>query len=272
MSDRDFGVTEVLAGAPELIRRFEQATPTQRAILNAAIDARRLGLQGPLTAQNLSALARASMTDPHAGQALFARAMDELTEKRRATAPLIPVRRRDGQALGYTVADYLLQRATAERRAVPVNARMWDALIACELDASDTFRLGSSVEHRLLLHDAISLYRRAASFGDGPALDRLAFLLDGRGDLEQEIASLRSDATGHPAAKADLADRLAARGAHRLTERADAGDYAAAGRLAEVLALRGDLAELTRRGSATRPRRGGPGPGRAGNAGVTLPG
>ena len=145
MSDRDFGVTEVLAGAPELIRRFEQATPTQRAILNAAIDARRLGLQGPLTAQNLSALARASMTDPHAGQALFARAMDELTEKRRATAPLIPVRRRDGQALGYTVADYLLQRATAERRAVPVNARMWDALIAVpELDASDTFRLGSS--------------------------------------------------------------------------------------------------------------------------------
>jgi hypothetical protein len=49
LAGRDYNVTEVLAGAPQLIRRYEQASPEQKAVLHAAVDARRLGIQAPLT-------------------------------------------------------------------------------------------------------------------------------------------------------------------------------------------------------------------------------
>lgn len=41
---RDFNVTETLAGAPQLIRRYDQARGAAQAVLHAAIDIRRLGM------------------------------------------------------------------------------------------------------------------------------------------------------------------------------------------------------------------------------------
>jgi hypothetical protein len=115
--DPHFNVTEVLAGAPELDRRYKQASEEQRAMMDAAVDARRLGIQGPLPTGLLRDAARGYFETVHADDAWFAPAIAELTRQDRATAPLIPVSHGDRRSLdGYTVADYLLQRLSRERR------------------------------------------------------------------------------------------------------------------------------------------------------------
>ncbi len=52
---RDFNVTETLAGAPELIRRYAQARGAAQTKLDAAVDIRRLGIQAALTPDLLCA-------------------------------------------------------------------------------------------------------------------------------------------------------------------------------------------------------------------------
>ena len=105
-----------------------------------------------------------------------------------------------GQVIGYTVADYLLQHATRERRAARVPANAWDAMLSHVRDRGDAARLADSAESRLLYRYAIPLYRRAADDGDENAAWRLAELLADRGNLD----GLR--------ARADAGDKQAAGG------------------------------------------------------------
>ena len=79
-----------------------------------------------------------------------------------------------GQVTGYTVADYLLQHASRERRPARVPASTWDALLSHLRDPADAARLADSAHGRLLYRYAIPLYRRAADAGDGHAAVRLA--------------------------------------------------------------------------------------------------
>jgi hypothetical protein len=147
-----------------------------------------------------------------------------------------------GQVTGYTVADYLLQHASRERRPARVPASTWDALLSHLRDPTDAARLADSARGRLLYRYAISLYRRAADAGDGDAALRLADLLAGRADLDQ----LRAQADGGNGAAAWLlAGLLADRGdMDQLRARANAGDVYAAELLADLLADRGDLDQL----------------------------
>ena len=110
-----------------------------------------------------------------------------------------------GQVTGYTVADYLLQHASRERRPARVPASTWDALLRHVRDPADAARLACSAHGRLYRY-AIPLYRRAADAGDGNAAMRLAVQLYNRGDLDE------------------------------LRDRAGAGDVAAARWLAVLLA------------------------------------
>ena len=115
LADPDYNVSEVLAGAPELVRRYEQATEEQKAVLHAAIDARRVGIQAPLSEQLLREAARGYLFTVHPDDTWFPPALAELTIRDRATAPLIPVPNPERtQLLGYTVADYLLQQLTGQ--------------------------------------------------------------------------------------------------------------------------------------------------------------
>ena len=175
-----------------------------------------------------------------------------------------------GQIAGYTVADYLIQHASRERRYARVPASTWDAILSHIRDPADAARLADSARSRLLYRYAIPLYRHAADAGDGYAAWRwpgcwpsaatwtrrrrycgpsaalpespvLAALLAERGDLDGLRA--RADAGDEYAARR-LADLLAERGdLDGLRARADAGDGRAARRLAELLAERGDLDE-----------------------------
>ena len=161
-----------------------------------------------------------------------------------------------GQVAGYTAADYLIQHASRERRYARVPASTWDAILSHIRDPADAARLADSASNRLLYRYAIPLYRHAADAGDGyaaAATGRAAGRARRPGRGEQVLRA-RADA-GDRAAAWRLAELLAERGdLDGLRARADAGDGDAAWRLAELLAERGDLDGAARPGR--RRRRG----------------
>ena len=55
-----------------------------------------------------------------------------------------------GQIAGYTVADYLLQHASRDRRSASVPTSTWDAALSYVRDSADAARLANSARHRLL--------------------------------------------------------------------------------------------------------------------------
>ncbi|ONI91026.1 hypothetical protein ALI144C_02095 [Actinosynnema sp. ALI-1.44] len=147
----DFGLTQALTGAPCLVRRWDAARDQEnRAILTGAIDARRLGLRGRLTAEPLRDAARAYLREPRPDDDWFEPASTDLTEIRdheAATAPLLtitsPYRR---HVHGYAVADYLLQHEIRARRAEAVPAYAWQALAEHVNTADDLVQLADSAQ------------------------------------------------------------------------------------------------------------------------------
>jgi uncharacterized protein DUF4062 len=251
-----YGLTQTLAAAPQLVARWEDAQdadPYAWAVLTAALDAARVGARAPLPADLLRAAAPGYCTPAQQAEApgnWFERALAYATEKLHgAAAALSPAGTGVmGQVAGYTVADYLLQHASRERRPARVPASTWDALLSHVGDPADAARLAGSAEGRLLYRYAISLYRHAADTGDRIAAERLADLLVERGDLQELRA--RADA-GDRFAAGGLAGLLAdRRDLEQLRARADAGDRAAAMGLAGLLAGRGDLDQLRARANA----------------------
>ena len=247
----EYGLTQTLAAAPQLVARWEDArtaNPYAWAVLTAALDAARLGARTPLSGDLMRAAAPGYCTSQQQAEApenWFEQALAYATGKLHgAAAALTPTGVGMGQIAGYTAADYLIQRASRERRYERVPASTWDALLSHIRDPDDADRLAYSAEDRLLYRYAIPLYRLAAKAGDEHAAKKLADLLARRGDLDELCA--RADA-GDEHATMKLAERgdLA-----RLRARADAGDWDASTRLAWLLAERGDLDELRGRADA----------------------
>jgi hypothetical protein len=195
-------------------------------VLTAALDAARLGARAPLDPEFLRAAAPGYCTSQQQAEApkkWFKKALAYATAKLHgAAAALSPAGTGMGQVAGYTVADYLIQHASRERRTARVPASTWDAALASIRDPADTARLAEAARNRLLYRYAIPLYRHAADTGDRDAAWQLADLLAARGDLDE------------------------------LRARADAGDEDAAG----VLPDRGDLDELRARADAGEPYAG----------------
>jgi tetratricopeptide (TPR) repeat protein len=250
LASPDYNVTEVLAGAPELMRRYDQATEEQKAVLHTAIDARRVGIQALLSEQLLREAARGYLSTIHPGDTWFPPALNELTRPKRGTAPLIPAPNADySQVLGFTVADYLLQHLTRRRRRVRLSGVTWQALARHTHDPDDVLRLGDAARSRLLYNYAESAYRSLADTGDGYAAGLLADLLaqQGRVDEAIEVLRVRADA-GDWNAGDQLADLLARQGRvdeaiEVLRVRTDAGDWNAGNRLADLLAQQGRIRE-----------------------------
>jgi len=240
-----YGLTQTLAAAPQLIARWKDAKtvdPYAWAVLTAALDAARLGARAPLSADLLRAAAPGYCTSRQQAEApgnWFEQALAYATKKLHGAAALAPTGTGMGQLAGYTVADYLLQHATRERRYERPPASTWDAILSYLRDPDDDARLAASARDRRLYRYAIPLYRRAADAGDEDAARWLAELLIRRGDLDGLHA--RADA-GDEAAARRLAELLTWRGdMDGLRARADAGDGYAARELAQLLFVRGDL-------------------------------
>jgi thioredoxin-like negative regulator of GroEL len=258
-----YGLTQTLAAAPQLVDRWQDAwavDPYGWAVLTAALDVARLGGRAPLSADLLRAAAPGYCTSAQQAEApgnWFERALAYATEKLHgAAAALSPAAGGMGRVAGYTVADYLLQYASRERRSARVPASTWDALLSHIRDPADAVRLARSAESRLLYRYAIPLCRLAADGGDAGAPGKLAGLLAERGDLDGAVQILRPLAdVGDGFAAGQLAGLLAGRGdldgaVQILRPLADVGDPGAAGQLAGLLAELGDLDELRARADA----------------------
>jgi hypothetical protein len=131
---RGLNVTEVLAGARHLLRRYGAASKTQLAVMHAAVDAQRVGIEAPLRMDLLRDAARGYLTRAPADDAWFDADLDELTSHTRrddaTTSPLKPIPAPDGRGtLGYEPAEYLLQHLIAKRRAEPIPDSTWRAFV-----------------------------------------------------------------------------------------------------------------------------------------------
>ena len=170
-----YGLTQTLAAAPQLVARWEDAKtvdPYGWAVLTAALDAARLGARAPLSSDLLRAAAPGYCTSQQQAEApgnWFEHALAYAAGKLHgAAAALSPAGAGMGQVAGYTVADYLIQHASRERRYARVPATTWDAVLSHIRDPADTARLADSARSRLLYRYAIPLYRHAADAGDSP--------------------------------------------------------------------------------------------------------
>ncbi len=253
-----YGLTQTLAAAPQLVARWEDAktiNPYAWAVLTAALDAALLGARAPLSIDLLRSAAVGYCTDVQQAEApgnWFEQALAYATVKLHGAVAALSPAGAMGQVAGYTVADYLIQHASRERRYARVPASTWDAVISHIRDPADTARLADSARSRLLYGYAIPLYQHATDAGNADAADLLANLLVERGDLDgaAQILRARADAGDRDAARR-LAGLMVERGDFdALRARADAGDGLAAVRLVGLLAQRGDLDGLRARADA----------------------
>ncbi|WP_455908307.1 helix-turn-helix domain-containing protein [Streptomyces hydrogenans] len=188
-------VTQDLAGAPELLRRFEQATPPARALLEAAMDARRLGMglhlpQAFLTdaasdylsqhdydhlTDDWAELAYAELAQPvHGKQAPMRRT--SLRPPRRPPAPSADVGAPVSASAGPVVllADYLEQHGRITRSLLCPPASWWDAAHTHLTRVEDLRTLAQAAEDRHRLQWAHYLRHRALVLGDTTVLGLLA--------------------------------------------------------------------------------------------------
>ena len=201
-----YGLTQTLAAAPQLVARWEDARdadPYAWAVLTAALDAARLGARAPLSPGLLRAAAPGYCTSAQQAEApetWFEQALAYATKKLHgAAAALAPAGTGMGQIAGYTVADYLLQHASRERRSARPPASTWDARLADFPDQhgrhhrnsqfppagfwaaaasfaepGDQATLGDAAHARGLYRDAAQLHKNAAARGNLHAVLYLA--------------------------------------------------------------------------------------------------
>ncbi|WAZ26594.1 tetratricopeptide repeat protein [Streptomyces cinnabarinus] len=250
-------VAQDLAGAPELLRRYEQATPPARALLEAAMDARRLGVglhlphaflthaaSGYLSEHDYDQLtdhwaeqAYAELDQPvHGKQAPLRKATprprQHLPAPTTATSAHITAALSAGPV--FRLADYLEQHGRTARRHLCPPSSFWHAAHTHLTHPNDLRHLTQAAYRRYRLQWAHHLRHRAAEHGDTDALARLAVVREEAGDREGAEALARQ-ATDH--GDTDALRRLA-------MMRAQAGDWEGAEALAGQAAEHGDTGPL----------------------------
>jgi TPR repeat protein len=266
LRDSHYGPTEVLAGAPQLVDRFEHAAnPYAKAVMTGAIDYRRLGHSAPLTAELLQSAAAGYLTGHQIATApsdWFTSAIDYATRLLHgATSSLIPVPGTSmGTIIGYTVADYLLQHGQATRRDIPPPTSIWDAAISHITDLSVRMALARAAARQNLYQRAVPLAKPAADAGIPNAMLLLARSLESLGQTQEaEQWYRRAGQTGNSQAMLVLAGRLrraeqAQEAEHWYRRAANTGNPNAMRALADWLADAGranEAEEWYRRGAET---------------------
>lgn len=213
---RNGQITQYLAGAPALLERYRNLPAPPRALLTAAMDARRLGHGLFLSPDLLAAAASGYLTDAQwthlPDEWLPAALRDACAVVPGGWSPLIRVRPRPGQTLsaGRTLRleDYLEQTGRRTRATVSPPADLWHVLLA-DAPQEDCGALGAAAEQRGLYRLAFQFYRRA---GTNEATQRGGRLLERCGRIDEALDHYRRFAdSGDPTVV-----RLAGAGIDRL--------------------------------------------------------
>jgi len=237
---QDGQVIQFLAGAPELLARYRDAPPVAKALIQAAMDARRLGM-GPALPQ---AFLEAAAPGYLAGTGRDARGGDWLEQAlaylavpckgvRGPLTRILPSRTRSrgpgprppdsderlaggGQAgipRVYRLADYLDQHGRADRKSQIPPASFWAAAAGHALPGEQA-ALGDAAHARELYRDAAQLHKNAAARGN---LRAVSYLASTPPCLGADTRPVRWAVThilfDDPDAVADLLDRLREAGA-----------------------------------------------------------
>ncbi|MGW2922849.1 helix-turn-helix domain-containing protein [Streptomyces angustmyceticus] len=245
-SASDGRLTQFLAGAPELLHRYETATPVARAVLDAALDARRLGSGLHQALSFLEAAAEGYLTDDEydtLADNWLEQALADLSRPVHGNlAPLRRVRPRSAQRAPtspmpvYRLADYLEQHGRSQRRLLCPPASFWHGACDHLTAADERVALGESARLRWRLQVAAELFRAPAATGHPEALlglARIHFTL-GSDQHAEELYGLAVDA-GSVAALTDL-----------YWKRMRAGDEDAARLIDQRAANAGDLVATLR--------------------------
>ncbi|WP_374776510.1 tetratricopeptide repeat protein [Streptomyces sp. NBC_01310] len=269
-------VTQDLAGAPELLRRYEHGTPAARAVTEAAMDARRLGAGLHLPRAFLIDAATDYLSDGDYGdldddwaEAAFAELARPVHGKkaplhRAAARPRrqppsspspspspppspTPVSVSVSAGTVFRLADYLEQHGHTARRALCPPASFWHAAHTHLTHADDLNNLADAAFIRHRLQWEHHLRSKSAGAGHTSALLRLAELREDTGDRDGAEALYRQlAADGHAYALLRLAGLRGSAGdldgAETLYRQlADAGDPFALPRMARLREEAGDL-------------------------------
>ncbi|MEV6008994.1 helix-turn-helix domain-containing protein [Streptomyces sp. NPDC051976] len=261
----DGRLTQHLAGAPQLLDRYRTGSPPARAILEAAMDARRLGVGLSLPIGFLEAAAEDYLSDDEydaLDNNWLERALAELGETVHGNlAPLRRVRPRAGRdgppAAGnavpvYRLADSLEQHGREDRRARCPRRSFWQAAHDHLVRPEDLATLSYAAEVRQRTYWAECLLHKAAEAGDAASLTRLAMERSAAAEPAEAERLFRSAAeAGDPRALTWFTRRCDKRGEHARAERlanaaAAAGSTSALSWLAQRRGEEGDLAEAER--------------------------
>ncbi|MER5719676.1 helix-turn-helix domain-containing protein, partial [Streptomyces sp. NPDC002132] len=209
----DGRLTQDLAGAPALLHRYEHGSPAAKAVLEAAMDARRLGVglrlpQAFLTeaatdylsdtdydqlTEDWAEAAFAELARPvHGKQAPLRRTT--LRPQRRTPGTPAPATSRSTESPVYRLADYLEQHGRAARRPLCPPASFWQAAHTHLTHPNDLGNLATQALNRHRLLWAHHLDCRAADAGHTGAQVHLAQLREKSGDREGAEALYRQAA------------------------------------------------------------------------------
>ncbi|MFI0813750.1 hypothetical protein [Streptomyces echinatus] len=212
-------VTQYLAGVPDLLSRYDRVPEAARAVLDAALDARRMGHGPDLDQDFLEAAAEDYISRSHWNQLpqnWFSQALSYCMEPcRGAIAALERIRPRRGEPKPdkprYKLADYLEQHSLTTRGHLCPPASLWEAAVdhAGNIAPANLRALGLAAEHRGLLHVASRFYAAAAESGEPAAAQYLASLLGQAGRTEEAIYWWQRAAdSNHSGAVAELVARM----------------------------------------------------------------
>ncbi|MFD6915244.1 tetratricopeptide repeat protein, partial [Streptomyces virginiae] len=208
-------VTQDLAGAPELLNRYRHATPAAAAVLEVAMDARRLGVGLHLpqaflteaTADYLTDTDHDQLTDDwaeqafaelaalvHGKQAPLRRTTPRTQRRPPAPSPTLNSPAQSTAGPMFRLADYLEQHGRTSRRHLCPPASFWHSAHTHLTDSDDLGNLTLAAENRQRLQWAHSLRHRAADHGSIHALSLLALMQEEAGDREGAEAFYRQAA------------------------------------------------------------------------------
>jgi tetratricopeptide (TPR) repeat protein len=191
----DGQVTQYLAGVPVLLERYRNAPAPAKALIHAAMDARRLRHRHLLPRELLTAAAPGYLTDRQ-WDALDDDWIDDALAYtaapcRGVRGPLTPIRVRPGRPRPeqprYRLADYLDQVGHRERRTCSMPATLWDAFLGLYSEGIDLVWLGDQAKNRGLYRYAFRFYSAAAEAHEPFALAGMAMLFRSMGRIEEAI-------------------------------------------------------------------------------------
>ncbi|WP_331736792.1 hypothetical protein OG426_55385 (plasmid) [Streptomyces canus] len=222
----DGRMAQDLAGAPELLNRYQHASPAAKAVLKAAMDARRLGVGLHLPQAFLTNAAPGYLSDTDYDQLTDDWAEQAYTELAKLVhgkqAPLhrtiprpTPCPPTPPTAVGavtprawpqFRLADYLEEQGRATRRHLCPPASFWHAAHAHLTHPDDLDNLTRAARERHRLQWAHHLLHRAADHGSTEARHRLAVMQGKALDQEEFQALFRQTAQSLLRQAADRGD------------------------------------------------------------------